>query len=154
MATELDDSTRHAIRVALEDLNAAFTYHLDHGEVDALVALFTEDAVYTHGPRCSNGRAEIAALLRRRSAAGPRTARHIYSGLRFTIESTRRATGTSVCLSFAADGLPPLPATPFLVADFEDVYACGDDGRWRFAARRIERIFVGPDNPGPVGHGP
>ena len=152
MAPELDAVTRLAIRVALEDLNAAFAHHLDHGEIDALVALFTEDAVYTHGPRRSSGRAEIRALFDKRSAAGPRTARHLYSGLRFAIESAHRATGTSVCLSFAADGRPPLPATPFLVADFEDVYVCGDDGCWRFAARHIERIFVGPDNPGPVGH--
>jgi ketosteroid isomerase-like protein len=152
MAARLDASARLAIRIALEDLNAAFSYYLDHGQVDALAALFTEDAVYTHGARRSEGRAEIEALLRKRTAAGPRTARHIYSGLRFQIEDASYATGTSVCLSFAADGLPPLPATPFLVADFVDRYERGTDGRWRFKSRHIERIFVAPDNAGPVGH--
>ena len=73
---------------------------------------------------------------------GPRTSRHIYSGLRFEIESERDATGTSVCLSFAADGLPPLPAKPFLVGDFVDRYRRGDDGRWRIAERRIQRVFT------------
>jgi len=139
------------IRFALEDLNAAFTHHLDHGRIDALVDLFTPDALYTHGARRSRGRAEIEALFRKRTAAGPRTSRHIYSGLRLAIESARRATGQSVCLSFAEDGAPPLPATPFLVADFDDVYACCDDGRWRFSERHITRIFVSVANAGPIG---
>ena len=58
------------------------------------------------------------------------------------IESDREATGSSVCLSFAADGLPPLPARPFLVGDFVDRYRREDDGRWRIAERRIERVFT------------
>ena len=131
-----------AIRLAIEDLNAAFAHHLDHGDIDALVDLFTEDALYTHGARRSQGRDEIETLFRNRVAKGPRTSRHLYSGLRIEIESATDATGSSVCLSFAADGLPPLPARPFLVADFIDRYQC-DDGRWRFAERHIERVFVG-----------
>ena len=114
-------------RGRLEDLNAAFAHHLDHGDIEALVDLFTEDALYTHGERQSVGRAEIERLFRNRIAKGPRTSRHLYSGLRLSIESEREASGISVCLSFAADGLPPLPAKPFLVADFVDRYRL-DDG--------------------------
>jgi ketosteroid isomerase-like protein len=131
-----------AIRLALEDLNAAFTHHLDHGEIEALAELFTADALYTNGTRESRGRAAIETLFRQRIAKGPRTSRHLYSGLRLSIESDREASGTSVCMSFAADGTPPLPARPFLVADFVDQYRRGDDGRWRIAARHIHRIFV------------
>ena len=151
MAAALSREASLEIRLALEELNSAFAYHLDHGEIPELVELFTEDAVYTHGSRRSEGRPAIEALFHRRAGNGPRTARHIYSGLRITIDGPDRARGTSVCLSFAADGLPPLPAVPFLVADFNDVYALGKDGRWRFAERHIERIFVGENNPGPVG---
>jgi hypothetical protein len=151
MATDLSREERIEIRFALEDLNAAFAHHLDHGEVDALVDLFAEDALYTHGSRRSEGRAAIEALFRNRTAGGPRTSRHLYSGLRFDIESRTRARGTSVCLTFAEDGSPPLPATPFLVADFTDVYQCCDDGRWRFAERHISRVFVGSKFTGPVG---
>jgi ketosteroid isomerase-like protein len=143
MASGLTNAESLEIRLALEDLNAAFTRHLDHNEIEALAGLFTTDAVYTHGARRSEGRAAIEALFRNRVAKGPRTSRHLYSGLRFTIESATAATGTSVCLSFAADGEPPLPAKPFLVADFIDRYRRDADGRWRFAARHIERIFVG-----------
>lgn len=151
MAFELDRLECIEIDLALRALNAAAAYHLDHGEIAEFAALFTDDALYTHGERRSEGRAAIEALLKQRTAAGPRTSRHIQSGLRFEIQTPTSARGASVCLAFAANGLPPLPATPFLVADFFDRYARGGDGRWRIAERRIERVFVGPANPGPVG---
>jgi hypothetical protein len=78
--------------------------------------------------------------------------RHVSSGLRLAIESDSKATGTSVCLTFAYDGPPPVtPATPYLVADFEDEYRRCADGRWRIAVRHIHRIFVAEGNPGPAG---
>lgn len=151
MAAPLSKQQVIEIRLALEDLNAAFTHYLDHGEIDALVELFTDDALYTHGARRSQGKREIEAVFRKRGAGAVRTSRHIYSGLRFTIDAADRAAGHSVCLTFAQDGAPPLPATPFLVADFDDIYVRGDDGRWRFGERHITRIFVGSSNTGPVG---
>ena len=55
-------------------------------------------------------------------------------------------------MTFGQYGEPPLsPAIPTLVADFVDVYVRGDDGRWRFQERHIHRIFVAPDNTGPLG---
>jgi hypothetical protein len=155
MAARLTALERLEIRVALEDLNTAFTYCLDHHDIDGLVELFTEDALYTHGPRRSEGRAAIEALFRGRAAAGPRTARHLYSGLRLEIESETFARGTSVCMTFAQNGLPPLaPALPILVADFNDIYVRGaEDGRWRIRARHIERIFVDHEDTMPVGYG-
>ena len=152
MAPALSDLERLTIRVALEDLNTAFCYHLDHNEVDALLELFVDDVYYTHGGRVSRGRAELAEVFRGRSATETRTARHLYSGLKLDIESATRARGTSVCMTFAAYGDPPLtPAIPTLVADFVDEYLRGDDGRWRIKERHIHRIFVAPDNPGPIG---
>ena len=140
-------------RLALEDLNTAFTHHLDHNEVDALVDLFAEDVLYTHGTRRSEGRAAVEQLFRNRAAGGPRTSRHVASGLRLYIESGERAHGTSVCMTFGQDGEPPrAPALPILVADFDDVYVRCDDGRWRFKERHITRIFVDPQTSGPVGY--
>ena len=143
MTEPLTRAEMREIRLELEALNAAFAHHLDHNEIDALIDLFTPDALYTHGARASRGRDEIEQLFRRRQANGPRTSRHLLSGLRLSIESATQAAGTSVCLSFAADGTPPLPARPFLVADFEDRYRLDGDGRWRFAERHIHRVFVG-----------
>jgi hypothetical protein len=152
MAAALSEIERLQIRVALEDLNTAFCYHLDHDDVDALLELFVDAVYYTHGTRVSRGKAELEEVFRSRSATTKRTARHLYSGLKLDIESATHARGTCVCLTFGAYGEPPLsPAIPTLVADFVDVYVRGDDGRWRFKERHIHRIFVAPDNPGPIG---
>jgi hypothetical protein len=153
VASQLSTLERLEIRVALEELNTAFCYHLDHNEVDALLALFTDDVFYTHGARRSNGKAELEQVFRSRTAQTPRTARHLYSGLKIEIESASRARGTSVCMTFAQNGEPPLaPAIPILVADFEDLYERGDEGRWRFRERHIHRIFVDSPMSVPVGH--
>jgi hypothetical protein len=152
MAADLTALERLQIRVALEDLNTAFCYHLDHNEVDALLELFVDDVHYTHASRVSRGKAELEQVFRSRSAAKLRTARHLYSGLKVEIESATRARGTSVCMTFGQYGEPPLsPAIPTLVADFVDAYVRGVDGKWRFQERHIHRIFVAPDNTGPLG---
>ena len=59
MATETQRLNLLETRLALEALNTDFCHFLDHGDIDALVELFTEDAVYTHGSRRSSGRSEI-----------------------------------------------------------------------------------------------
>lgn len=152
MAAALTPLERIEIRLALEDLNTAFCYHLDHDEVDALLALFTDDVYYTHGSRVSHGKADLEKVFRSRSATEIRTARHMYSGLKLEIDSATKARGTSVCMTFGAYGEPPLsPAIPTLVADFVDAYVRGGDGRWRIKERHIHRIFVAPDNKGPLG---
>jgi hypothetical protein len=153
VAASLSELERLLIRVALEDLNTAFCHHLDHDEVEPLLELFTDDVLYTHGPRRTNGKAELERVFRSRTADSPRTARHLYSGLKLDIESATRARGTCVCMTFAQNGVPPLsPAVPILVADFVDAYERGADGRWRIRERHIHRIFVDAANTGPVGH--
>ena len=152
METFLERMRQFENRCALEDLNNDFCHHLDQGEIEALVDLFCEDAVYSHGSRLSRGREEIRNLFRRRNHGGVRTSRHLQTGLRLQWLSHELATGTSVCLTFAANGPSPIPwATPYLVADFTDRYRLCRDGRWRIEKRHIERIFTAPDNPGPVG---
>jgi SnoaL-like domain len=152
LAADLSPLERIEIRLALEDLNTAFCYHLDHDDVDALLDLFVDDVYYTHGSRVSRGKAELAQVFRSRSATKPRTARHFYSGLRIEIESATAARGTAVSMTFAEYGTPPLtPAIPILVADFVDAYVRGADGKWRFKERHIHRIFVDPANAGPIG---
>ena len=115
MASSLSAVERLTIRAALEELNTAFCHHLDHDEVDSLLELFTDDVYYTHGTRVSRGKAELEQVFRSRSATQTRTARHLYSGLKLEIESATTARGTSVCMTFAAYGEPPLsPAVPTL----------------------------------------
>lgn len=155
MATDSERLSRLETRLALEELNSNFCFFLDHGHIDKLLELFTEDAHYSHGSRRSNGRAEIASVFTRRTEAGPRTARHLYSGLQIEILSPIQARGTSVCMTFAYDGLAPVvPAIPHLVADFIDEYECDSQGVWRISKRHIERIFVAENNTGPVAQTP
>lgn len=152
MAAELTAEERVKIELALRQLNADFCYHLDHNDTARLVDLFTQDAEYSHGARMSVGRDAIDALFSQRNSSGTRTARHMQSGLRFEITSDNSAKGNSVCMTFAADQQPPIAATmPHLVADFVDNYRLCADDRWRICRRHIERIFVDPDNEGPVG---
>ena len=141
----MNDIDKIKIRIALEELNAAFAYHLDHNEIVPLVDLFTESAVYTLGERHSEGRAAIEALFVARGTMGVRTTRHIYSGLILDIRSTLSVAGRSVCMAFAADAVPPIAnAVPNLVADFVDEYVRDADRKWRIARRDIKRIFFKP----------
>jgi len=152
MAIDADRIAALETRLALEELNNDFCYYLDHGMVDELISLFTEDALYVHGSRRSLGRQEIRQVFTQRGADGPRTARHMQTGLRINLESDQRASGESVCMTFIGNAEPPInQAAPYLVADFIDQYRHCEDGKWRISAREIVRIFVSPSNPGPVG---
>jgi ketosteroid isomerase-like protein len=135
------EADRAADRRAIEQLNADFCHHLDRGTVEGFVALFTDDALYTNGPRMLRGELQIRQFYLDRTRNGPRTSRHFTHGLRieFTGESTAR--GLSAAFAFAADGSPPIDSTiPAVVADFVDVYAF-DGTRWRFAERHIVPLF-------------
>lgn len=153
METTIEERlVRIETRQAIEDLNTDFCHCLDFGKVDELVDLFTEDAHYSHGKRVNIGRDEIRALFTARTAEQERTSRHLQTGLKISVVDAEKATGTSVCLTFACDGPPPItPATPLLVADFIDEYRLCSDRKWRIARRHIERIFTAAGNAGPVG---
>lgn len=129
-------------RLAIERLNHAFCHALDRGAPEAFAALFTADAVYTSGPRRSEGREGVLAFAHGRIADGPRTSRHCPFGLNVVFEDAALARGTSTCMAFSAAGRPPIASTlPTLVADFHDLYRC-EEGRWLFAERHIVPIFT------------
>ncbi len=136
-------SDRLKVRLAIEELNAAFVFYLDHNKIEPLVDLFTTNALYTHGERRTEGRDALRALFIGRAAAGPRTTRHLYSGLTIDIHDDRNASGRSVCMLFCANQMPPIDfCAPQLVADFIDRYVLDTDGRWRIEWRDIQRIFT------------
>ena len=131
-----------ADRRAIAALNDDFCHALDRGTVEDLVALFTPDAVYSRDERRSEGQAGIRALFEARIANGPRTSRHLTSGLRIAFTGPDEATGLSICTVYTAAGAPPIAGTSAgAVADFEDVYVRTGAG-WRFARRHIRTIFA------------
>jgi ketosteroid isomerase-like protein len=139
------------LRLDIEALNAEFAYLIDHYRSDAVADLFTEDGVYGRSTgEVSAGREAIRESYRRRSARGPRTARHIFTNLRLTVKSDGRVRGQAILLLFAGDGPPPLPAEPMIVADYDDIYERGADGRWRYRERIITWIFQRPDAKSPL----
>ena len=134
---------RPADHQAITQLNDDFGHELDRGDVDGFVALFTPDALYINGPRVLRGSEDIRRFYLDRTRDGPRTSRHMLSGLRIRFTGRASATGVSSCMTFSAAGLPPFGSTlPAIVADFEDVYAFYG-ATWRFAERHIRPLFKG-----------
>ena len=142
------------LRLEIEALNAEFAYRIDHDQSDGVADLFIEDGIYgrSTGER-SVGRAAIAETYRQRAARGARTTRHLFTNLRLRPESERLVRGTVILTLFAEDGVPPLPANPMLVADYDDVYVLCDDGRWRYRERIITWLFTRPGAASPLALG-
>jgi uncharacterized protein (TIGR02246 family) len=137
----MSHTDRSADRRAIEQLNDDFGHQLDRGDVEGFVALFTDDALYTNGPRVLRGGQQIRQFYIDRTRDGPRTSRHFVSGLRIEFTGESSARGLSAAFTFSASGSPPIDSTiPAIVADFEDVYAF-DGVRWRFAERHIVPLF-------------
>jgi hypothetical protein len=142
------------LRLEIEALNAEFAYLIDHDQSHHVPELFTEDGVYgrSTGER-SIGREAIRESYSRRTAHGPRTARHIFSNLRLTPIAEDLVGGSCILTLFAQDGHPPHPAEPLVVADYDDIYQKSENGRWLFKQRLITWIFVRPGASSPLALG-
>lgn len=143
MSTELTD-----IRSEIEALIAEFAWRVDHAGGEGVPELFTEDGVYSLHGMAAEGREQIEAFYEHRRARGERTSRHLYTNLHLRTVAADRAEGTCVLTLHAGDGPPPLPLAPLMVADYDDVYVRGVDGRWRFERRDARLLFGGIPNLG------
>ena len=142
-------------RLEIEELNAEFAYLIDHDRSELVADLFTENGSYgrASGER-SVGHEAIRRAYAARKAHGPRTSRHIFTNLRLVFDGDTHASGTSIMTLYAEDGVPPHVAEPFLVADYDDIYERGADGRWRYASRTVTWLFLNRDgkrSPLPLG---
>lgn len=139
-------SEQLAHRVAIEELNACFAHCLDHGDYEGLGDVFTADARYLSGANELLGCAAIVSYFQSRSTSGARTTRHMGCGLCLRFDAVDRARGQSVWLSFAFNAVAPIArVTPFMVADFEDIYVRGETGLWRVHERIITPVFRAPE---------
>jgi SnoaL-like domain len=132
------------VRVELHDLVNEYAYLVDFGPTETIADLFTEDGWYGWGAKRSVGREAIRESYRQRAARGVRTARHLTTNLRLSMNGENEAQGQSIWLLFAEDGPPPHPAVPLLVCDVHDVYV-RQGGRWLFRSRQLTDVFVAPD---------
>ena len=89
------------LRAEIDAVLADWAYHLDHGQLDELAALFTEDALFVTGRLELRGRAQIKNRYLERTVV--RSTRHTYSGLRVSaLEGAPEAVTAE-----PADGGPP-----------------------------------------------
>lgn len=143
------------LRAEIDALLADWAWHIDHGEYDALVELFTEDALFISGPAESRGRTAIKSRYTERTVV--RSTRHTYSGLRVSVDdsdavsalgaATRpaRVRARSTWVNYAVNEPAPVDTVGvYLVADFDDVLIRCPDERWRINERRIIPVFRDP----------
>ncbi|GAA5059114.1 3-phenylpropionate/cinnamic acid dioxygenase small subunit [Thermocatellispora tengchongensis] len=69
---------------AARELTAAYALALDTKDLDALAALFTEDAVLHAGPRTLRGREAVVGFFRDALLADPGTKKHLIMNHRVT----------------------------------------------------------------------
>ena len=147
--------TAARIRAEIDAVLADWAYHLDHGQLDQLAGLFTEDALFVTGAVELRGRVKIKNRYLERTVV--RTTRHTYSGLRVSAvegdsETVPAADGGaarplrvrawSTWVNYAANAAPPVDDVGvYVVADFDDVLTWCADGRWRISERRIIPVF-------------
>jgi ketosteroid isomerase-like protein len=146
------------LRAEIDTVLADWAYHLDHGQLDELAELFTEDALFVTGAIELRGRAKIKNRYLERTVV--RSTRHTYSGLRVTALGGDPGTvagvaggpdrpvlvrATSTWVNYAANAATPVDDVGvYLVADFDDVLTWCADERWRISERRIIPVFRDP----------
>ncbi|MFV1366477.1 nuclear transport factor 2 family protein [Mycolicibacterium elephantis] len=139
------DTHRNAfeIRAQIDALVAEFAWLIDHKSGHGVADLFTPQGRYmVEGEEFDlQGRDEIEDFYARRRAAGPRTSRHLFSNLHFEHVDDDRARGVCVLTLHAADGRPPHPLKPVLVADYSDTYWRSPEGVWRYESRVVTPLF-------------
>jgi 3-phenylpropionate/cinnamic acid dioxygenase small subunit len=149
-------TTQAELRAEIDAVLADWAWHLDHGEYDELVELFTEDALFVAGAAELRGRAAIKNRYTERTVV--RTTRHTYSGLRLTPidagSDPDRLRARSTWVNYAVNAAPGNTAPiddvgVYQVADFDDVLTRCADGRWRISERRIIPVLRDPAR-GPI----
>ncbi|HLS49195.1 MAG TPA: nuclear transport factor 2 family protein [Actinomycetaceae bacterium] len=137
--TRLND----ADRLAIQELNAAFAWALDDKNYDHLREILAPDVHYVSvGREFHDAEAVIASFQAR---TGTRTTRHGLGNLMVHADGADRARGRSTWFTFASNDDPPQGVEIYMVADFDDSYVRGDDGRWRILERIITPVFRRPE---------
>lgn len=129
-------------RDALGRLVVELTWRIDHGHADKAHELFAEDGTLALGPTALQGRDELIAWGRERSAQDRRT-RHQLGPSRFTATGPGRAEGSTGFTVYMQDGPGPGSTVPMAVGDYHDHFVL-DSGGWRFASRKSEVLFSAP----------
>lgn len=135
-STTVDAQTRSDI----EDLIYEHAWLIDHHQSNRLADLYIETGRLTGISLNHVGREAIAQYGASRAKLTDRIARHVCSNLRLRQLGPDRVQGQLMIMLFRHDGPGGLP-DPVALADAQDIYVKGADGKWRFEERRLELVF-------------
>ena len=123
------------------ELNARFSWLIDHHDGNGVAELFTEDGLYAMGPMQAKGQSQIQGFYDMRKARGVRESRHLFSNPVILKQTEHSISAVSVLTLFAFDGEGPHPAEIHMIADYQDEYVRAEDGAWRYQSRVITPVF-------------
>lgn len=143
----MDPIDRLLVEAQCTQLCYRFAHHLDSGESDSMIGLFTADGVFDRVGQLLRGRDEMRAAFAERPTGI--TSRHVVTNVHFIEVASDRAEAHVYNLSFHAvgeerDGPLAYATQNARFLDFHDAYALTDDG-WRFASRSARVVFVPAD---------
>lgn len=132
-------------RAALQDLLAGYSWSLDTGDTEGLVACFTEDARMIEevfeDPDIWEGHAGIRALASHYfNAPGFPGRQHHHTMSQYTAQEDGSIRSRGFCFVTECEGEPPYLLR--FTGWYEDLSVKGADGRWRFR-ERIVRLWDG-----------
>ena len=132
-------------RIALQDLIAAYSWALDTGDVDALVACFTPDARMVEevfdDPDIWEGHAGIRGIAEHyRNAPGFPGRQHHVTQTQYQPQDDGSCTMRSFAFVTECDGEPPYLLR--FTGWYDDHAVKEADGQWRFQHRTV-RLWMG-----------
>lgn len=130
---------------ACQRLAVLHSQYVDAGELEKLMALFAEDAVWEHAADRYQGLAEIRVFFQQITSAPGRVSRHVISNQQVDIVDAATAVGTMYLTLYRAvvgeNDSANLEGQPVMVGEYEDVYVNTEAG-WRFKSRRLKNAFL------------
>jgi ketosteroid isomerase-like protein len=143
LSAALSAGDQALIEWELVKLNTSFAYFMDHGEFEAMLELFTADALFDRAGNIHRGHEEIRDAMRVRPKM---TARHQLTNFHF-FDVTDDSAEAVVCAMVyhgppQDDGKPAeYEITECRLMEFRDSYRRTADG-WRIASRAGTAILV------------
>lgn len=129
-----NDTTFIRDRLEIVDLIHRYAHHADGGELDAFVALFSDDAVLDMALPGVHDKASLALAMKNRPAPAAHTqTRHVMTNLVFHEQSTESASGALYFTFISSTG-----GKPALLLTGQYSFTVGrESGQWRIRRWRV-----------------
>ncbi|AUM18866.1 hypothetical protein D092_14190 [Rhodococcus ruber Chol-4] len=122
---------------AIRSLDARYCRHLDDGDWDALMDLFTDDGEFD-GLSRPRGKAEMREFFAGLAAGGLTTFWHFITNMEIDLDRDRATVRSFLWQPCVTDGAPAIAAGRYT----DEVVKV--DGRWRYRVKQVRFHFFGP----------